>query len=572
MPIVGDKAIWQAESLDYSLLPITVGDLLDRQAQAFGNKEALVYAYREIGLDLRLTYSQLRDRANQIAKGFMALGVGVGDKVAVLATNIPEWVLLEMALPKVGAVLVTVNTNYQRDELEYLLQHADVHTLVLMKENRGNDYVRSLKSIVPELDAIGDPVREEVRSATLPAFRRAVQIGGESAPGLLPFGRLADHGHTISDSALAKRQADVRPDDVSQIQFTSGTTGNPKGAMITHYGTINNARFVALRARLTEHDRYVTAMPLFHTAGNVVDQLSMLVTGGTVVKAITFDPAKMLELIDQEKGTVINAVPTMIIAMLQEPRFQAGEFDVSSLRQVITGGTSIPVSLMEQIKEKWGADPTIVFGMTEASPIIAQTLPDDSFELRSATVGIPLPFTEVKIVNESGEAVATGEAGEILIRGYNVMKGYYKMPEQTAKAIDSDGWLHSGDLASIDAKGYVRIVGRIKDMFIRGGENVYPAEIESFLMRHPKVRQAALIGVPDPYMGEEGAAFLQLNEEESMTEDEIRDYCRAKLGRHKLPKYVRFVDAYPLTPSGKIKKFDLRENLIRELRLDVSEH
>jgi fatty-acyl-CoA synthase len=570
MPIVGDKAIWQAESLDYSLLPITVGDLLDRQAQAFGNKEALVYAYREIGLDLRLTYSQLRDRANQIAKGFMALGVGAGDKVAVLATNIPEWVLLEMALPKVGAVLVTVNTNYQRDELEYLLQHADVHTLVLMKENRGNDYVRSLKSIVPELDAIGDPVREEVRSATLPAFRRAVQIGGESVPGLLPFGRLADHGHAISDSALAKRQADVRPDDVSQIQFTSGTTGNPKGAMITHYGTINNARFVALRARLTEHDRYVTAMPLFHTAGNVVDQLSMLVTGGTVVKAITFDPAKMLELIDQEKGTVINAVPTMIIAMLQEPRFQAGEFDVSSLRQVITGGTSIPVSLMEQIKEKWGADPTIVFGMTEASPIIAQTLPDDSFELRSATVGIPLPFTEVKIVNESGEAVATGEAGEILIRGYNVMKGYYKMPEQTAKAIDSDGWLHSGDLASIDAKGYVRIVGRIKDMFIRGGENIYPAEIENFLMRHPKVRQAALIGVPDPYMGEEGAAFLQLSEGESMTEDEIRDYCRANLSRHKLPKYVRFVDAYPLTPSGKIKKFELRANLIRELRLYVS--
>jgi fatty-acyl-CoA synthase len=571
MPIIGDKAVWQADTSSCSLLSLTVGDLLDRQAEAFGGREALIYTYPEIGLDLRLTYSQLRNRANRIAKGFMALGVTAGDKVAVLATNVPEWVFLEMALPKAGAVLVTVNTNYQRDELEYLLRQADVHTLVLMKQNRGNDYERSLRSIVPELDAIRDPAREEVRSARLPAFRRAVLIADQPVLGFLPFSWLADNDHAISNEALAKRQAGVTPHDVSQIQFTSGTTGTPKGAMITHHGTINNARLVALRARLTERDRYVTAMPLFHTAGNVVDQLSMLVTGGTVVKAITFDPAKMLELIDREKGTVINAVPTMIIAMLQEPRFQGGEFDVSSLRQVITGGTSIPVSLMEQIKEKWGADPTIVFGMTEASPIITQTLPDDSFELRSATVGTPLPFTEVKIVTEQGDTAPIGEPGEILIRGYNVMKGYYKMPEQTAKAIDSGGWLHSGDLASMDGKGYVRIVGRIKDMFIRGGENIYPAEIENFLMRHPKVRQAALIGVPDPYMGEEGAVFLQLKEGETMTEDEIRDYCRTNLSRHKLPKYFRFLDAYPLTPSGKIKKFELRASIVFEVGLDVSE-
>lgn len=567
MGITSDRALWTAESFGQELIETTLGDLLDHQAQRRPDKEALVYHYPEIGLELRLSYAQLRDEANRIAKGLMALGVQAGDKVAVLATNVPQWVLMQMALPKAGAVLVTVNTNYQRDELEYLLRQADVHTLVLMEEYRGNSYLRSLKSIVPELELVEDPAREEVRSAALPAFRCAVLIGGAPQRGLLPFERLAACGESVSDERLAERQAGVRPDDVSQIQFTSGTTGAPKGAMVTYRGTLNNARLVAHRAGLGEQDRYVTAMPLFHTAGNVVDQLSMLVTGGTVIKAIAFDAAKMLELIEHERATVMDAVPTMFIAMLQEPRFLAGEFKVSTLRKILTGGTSIPVSVMEQVKSQWGAEPTIVFGMTEASPIVTQTRPEDSFALRSSTVGLPLPFTEVKIVDKAGQVVALGESGELLVRGYNVMKGYYRMPEQTAKTIDAEGWLHSGDLASMDAEGYVRIVGRIKDMFIRGGENVYPAEVEGFLMRHPKIRQAEVVGVPDPYMGEEGAAFVRLKEGETLTEEELRDHCRAHLSRHKLPKYFRFVEAYPLTPSGKVKKFELREQLIGELGL-----
>lgn len=567
MAVRDDRAIWEAETFGEQMIDVTVGDLLDQQAEVAPAKEALVYHYPEIELQLRLTYAQLRDETNRVAKGLMALGIGVGDKVALLATNLPEWVLLELALAKIGAVLVTVNTNFQQAELEYVLGQADVHTLVLMEQHRSNNYVRSLKALLPQLDTISDPAQETVTSAAFPSFRRAVLLGERQHPGLLPFSRLLELSAAVSDQALSARQATVTPDHISQIQFTSGTTGAPKGAMITHHGTINNARFVARRARLTADDRWLSAMPLFHTAGSVVDQLSILVSGGAVVRAITFDAAKMLELIDREKATVMNAVPTMIIAMLQEPRFRAGQFDTTSLRCVISGGAPIPVALMEQVKAQWGADPIIVFGMTEASPIITQTLPDDSFELRSATVGLPLPHTEVKIVDSHGTAVGVEESGEILVRGYNVMKGYYRMPEQTAAAIDADGWLHSGDVASMDRHGYVRIVGRIKDMIIRGGENVYPAEIEAFLMRHPGVREAQVVGVPDFFMGEAAVAVLRVKEGETLTEDQVRDYCRARLARHKVPKYVRFVTEYPQTPSGKVKKFELRAAMMTVLGL-----
>lgn len=324
MAVRDDKAIWDAETFGEQMIDVAVGDLLDRQAEVVPDKEALVYHYPEIELRLRLTYVQLRDETNQVAKGLMALGIGVGDKVALLATNLPEWVLLELALAKIGAVLVTVNTNFQQAELEYVLGQADVHTLVLMEQHRSNNYVRSLKALLPQLDTISDPANETVTSAAFPSFRRAVLLGERQHPGLLPFSRLLELSAAVSDQALSARQASVTPHHISQIQFTSGTTGAPKGAMITHHGTINNARFVARRARLTADDRWLSAMPLFHTAGSVVDQLSILVSGGAVVRAIAFDAGKMLELIDREKATVMNAVPTMIIAMLQEPRFKAG--------------------------------------------------------------------------------------------------------------------------------------------------------------------------------------------------------------------------------------------------------
>ena len=562
-------AIWDAETFGEAAIDVTIGDVLDRQAHAHPDREALVYHYPEIGLQLRLTYARLRDEVNRVAKGLLALGVGRGDHVAVLATNVPEWVLLEMALAKIGAVLVTVNTNFRQAELEYVLRQADVHTLVLMEAHRGNDYVQSLRALLPELDAVADPERKAVASAAFPAFRRAVLLGEPRQRGLLPFSRLVELSARVSDEALAGCQAAVAPQDPSQIQFTSGTTGAPKGAVITHHGTLNNARFVASRARLAPDDRLVTAMPLFHTAGSVVDQLSMLVSGGAVIRALAFDPAKMLELIDREKATVLNAVPTMIIAMLREPRGRSGELETTSLRTVMTAGAPIPVPLMEQVKAQWGAEPIIMFGMTEASPIVTQTLPEDDFERRSSTVGIPLPHTEVKIVDPDGDVVEVGQPGEILVRGYNVMKGYYRMPEQTAAAIDADGWLHTGDLASMDERGYVRIVGRLKDMIIRGGENIYPAEVEAFLMRHPDIVQAQVVGVPEAYMGEEAVAVLQLREGATLTEADVQGYCRANLARHKVPKYVRFVSDYPQTPSGKVKKFELRAAMVAALGLDA---
>jgi len=577
MPIHRTLSFWEAETEGVELLDMTVGELVDRQADELGERDAVVYRYPEIGLDLRLGFRQLRDRVDEVARGLMAIGVAAGDKVAVLATNLPEWLLLELAVPKIGAVLVTVNTNVRKGELEYLLQQAEVHTVFLIDEYRGNPYAQALGELVPELAGTreGDPAGIQggdpgtsfgaVSSAAFPAFRHAVLIDGTPRPGMLSFAQLLAAGLSVPPAALRARQAAVQPGDVSQIQFTSGTTGAPKGAMITHRGTINNARLFGIRAGFRAGDRMVTAMPFFHTAGNVLDVLGLLVHGGTLVKAIHFEPLKLLELVEQERATILHGVPTMVIAMLQHPR--VAEFDSSSLRMFISGGTPIPVPVLEQVKAQFGADPVIGFGMTEAGPMVTGTRPEDSFELKSATVGVPLPHISVKIVDSNGATVALGERGELLIRTFSVMRGYYKMPDKTAEAVDADGWLHSGDLATLDAGGYVRIVGRIKDMIIRGGENVYPAEVESFLMRHPAIRQAQVVGVPDPYMGEEAAAFIQVREGVTVTEDELREHCRANMSRHKLPKYFQFVTEFPITPSGKVKKFELRERIVAELGL-----
>ncbi|MCB2041539.1 MAG: AMP-binding protein, partial [Rhodoferax sp.] len=422
MSIQANRSEWTPESEGHALLDITLGTLIDRQAEALADQDAVVYRYPEIDLDLRLGFRQLRDRVNAVAKGLIALGVGAGDKVAVLATNVPEWLLLELAVPKIGAVLVTVNTNFRRSELDYLLRQAEVHTLVLIAEHRGNRYADTVAQLVPELASLADPVRAAIASRDFPQLRRVVLIGDAAGrPGLMSFDQLVDAGAAVSDAALGDRQAAVQPDDVSQIQFTSGTTGAPKGAMITHRGTINNARLFGLRAGFRQGDRMVTAMPFFHTAGNVLDVLGLMVHGGTLVKAIQFEPLKMLELVQQERATILHGVPTMLIAMLQHP--QAAEFDCSSLRLVISGGTPIPVPVLEQVKAQFGADPVIGFGMTEASPMVTATPASDSFDLKSATVGRPLPHVGVKIVDTEGATVPLDQPGELLVRGFGVMKG-----------------------------------------------------------------------------------------------------------------------------------------------------
>jgi len=567
MAVKGDRAIWEAESEGITLRNTTIGALLDQQAVNLPDNEALIYNYPEIGLNLRLTYRQYRDEVNRLAKGLLALGIGKGEHVAVWATNVPEWILLQMALTKIGAVMVTVNTAYRASEIEYILKQGDISTLFMQAEVRGNSYLESVYSIVPELKQIADPQTESLHNPNLPHLKRVVLLGDQPKAGLMLYSQVVAMGANVSDQVLQERQASVTPQDVAMIMYTSGTTGFPKGAMLTHSNVINTMHVVG-RGIDYSHDRYVSPMPLFHVAGaNFV--LFTLIYGIPIIPLIAFDPNKEFELIQKERGTLSFCIPTMLIAMLNNPRFLAGEFDLSSLRKVFTGGASVPVVVMEQVKVKMGADCHIVFGMTESSGAGTTTLDDDSFELKSSTVGKPYPHFDAKIVNPAThEPVGLGEPGELWIRGYAVMKGYYNMPEKTAETIDAEGWLHTGDLATMNGQGYFNIVGRAKEMIIRGGENVYPAEVEAFLMRHPKIAEAQVVGVPDTYMGEEGVALIKLKAGESADADEIREYCRANISRYKVPKYFNFVSSYPMTVSGKVKKFELRKQLIQELGLE----
>jgi fatty-acyl-CoA synthase len=567
MAIKGDLAHWEAEDFGVDLIDLTLGDLLDQRADEAPDKEALVYDYPEIGLELRLTYGQYRDVVNRVAKGLIAFGVEEGDQVAVWATNVPEWIFLQLALAKIGAVIVTVNTNYRAAEIEYALRQGDISTIFLIEEHRGNNYLESLYSVAPEIKTITDPLNETLSVESLPRLKRAVLIGKQPRQGLSLFSDVMALADRVSDDELNARQARVKTHDVAMMQYTSGTTGFPKGVMLTHHNLINQSRVACTRGDLRDDERYVTAMPLFHIAGSLGGTIYCLYLGCTLIPLITFDPLKNLELFEREKGTFTFAVPTMLIAMLNHPRF--AEFNLSALRNIYTGATPVPVPLMEQIKEKIGADCSIVFGMTETTGAVTQSFSSDGFELKAATVGLPQPHTSIKIINPgTGETVKLGQSGELCSKAFSNMKGYYNMPEKTAETIDEEGWLHSGDLAVMRPDGYVNIVGRVKDMIIRGGENLYPAEIEAFLMRHPKIAEAQVVGIPDEFMGEEVCALIRARQGEELTEDEVREYCKAGVSRHKVPKFVRFVESFPLTASGKVKKFELREQLIREMGLE----
>ena len=569
MGIKGSLAIWEAESRDIELIDLTIGELFDRQCEAFADKEAIVYNYPEIGLDLRLSYRQYREEVDRLAKGLLVLGIQKGENIAVWATNVPEWIFLEMALAKIGAVLVTVNTNYRASEIEYVLRQGDITTLFMIEEHRGNSYVESIYRVAPELKDLNDPIREQLSSANLPELKRVILIGDAALAGMMSYKNVVPLGEDITDETLRERQSSLDPHDVIQMQYTSGTTGFPKGVMLTHHGIINQTHVSCLIGNLKSDERYVTAMPFFHIAGSLGAVMFAVYLGCTLIPLISFDPTKELELFDNERATFSFNVPTMLIAMLNHPRFLAGEFDLSSLREIITGATPVPVALMEDVKAKMGADCTIVYGLTESTGTVTETIQSDSFELKSSTTGIPHPHMEVMITDPAtGEPVALGEQGELMTRGFLVMKGYYDMPDKTAETIDDKGWLRTGDLATMNAEGYVNIVGRVKDMIIRGGENIYPAEIEEFLMRHPKIAEAQVVGVPDSFMGEEVAAVLRLRPNETITEDEIRSYCCDGISRHKVPQYIRFASVFPLTASGKVKKFELKAQLTRELGLE----
>lgn len=567
MAINNNLAHWEAEAFGTELIEMTLGELLDRRADEIPDKEALVYHYPEFGLELRLNYRQYRDTVNQLAKGLLALGIKKGDHIAVWATNVPEWVFLELAVSKIGGVLVTINTNYRKAEIEYALKQGDIKALFLIEELRGFSYLNAIYEIAPELSQLSNPLGQELHSENLPRLKRVVLLGKEAKPGVLGYAQVTALAEQVSDAELKARQASVNVHDVVQMQYTSGTTGFPKAVMLTHYSLVNQSHIACSRGALTAQERYVTSMPFFHIAGSLGAIIYSLFLGSTLIPLIAFDPVKQLELFEKERGSFTFAVPTMLVAMLNHPRF--AEFNLTSLKNIFTGATPVPVVLMEQIKERIGADCSIVFGLTETTGAITQSFYNDSFTLKSATVGLTIPHTEIKIVKPgTGETCQCGESGELWTRGYANMVGYYNMPDKTAETLDADGWLHTGDLAVMRPDGYINIAGRVKDMIIRGGENIYPAEIEAFLMRHPKIAEAQIVGLPDEFMGEEVCALLRLKPGETVSEDELRDHCKANIARHKVPKFFRFVEAFPLTASGKVQKFVLRNQLIKEMGLE----
>ena len=573
MGMTGDGlSYWQAEADGISLLEMTPGELLDRRASEIPTQEALVYScYPEFGgaLDIRWTYQEYRERVDAVARGLMVLGLKKGEHIAVWAINLPEWPLLELAASKAGLVLVTINPVLRAQEVEYILRQGDVAALFFMARVRDHDCLATIRSLITPGMQHG-----AVNSETLPRLRY-VSLLGAPPQGLLEqegwrpalFRETVAAGEQVGHDQLRERQASARPTDPAQILYTSGTTGFPKGAIQTQRAILNNGRIFALSWGIHQGERVCTAMPFFHVGGCVLGIMASLGVGATLHPLIAFDPVKTMQVISTERCGMLGGVPTMLLAIMQHADF--AQYDLSSLRSVVSGGSPVPVYLMEQVKERMGADVAIVFGQTEASAAITLTRQDDSFELKSSTVGVTMPHGEVKIINPAtGESVPCGERGELCCRGYLVMAGYYNMPEKTADAIDSDGWLHSGDLATMNAQGYVNIVGRLKDMVIRGGENIFPREVEEFLIRHPKIADVQIIGVPDKFFGEELLAVVVPQKGEQLTEEELREFCKGQISHQKIPRYFQFVEAYPLTASGKVQKFILRDQAIKALGLE----
>ncbi len=500
-----------------------------------------------------------------MAKGLLKLGIRKGDNISIWAYNVPEWVILQFASAKIGAILVTVNTSYKSVELEYILDQSDTQALFVVKSFKDTDYVATLNEVVPELAEVA---AGQLNSPKLPFLKSVVFIGEETPAGMFNFGRMLEMGNQASDAELAAVEASLDCHDTINMQYTSGTTGFPKGVMLTHYNLINNGFNIGECMKFTDQDRLCIPVPFFHCFGSVLAVMASVSHGTTMVPVEIFDPLKVLQTIEAEKCTAVHGVPTMFIAELEHPEFS--KYNLSSLRTGIMAGSVCPIEVMKRVvKDMHITEITSVYGQTESSPGITQTRTEDSIELRVATVGRALPGAEVKIIDiESGATLPPGKQGELCARGYMVMKGYYKMPEETAKVIDADGWLHTGDLAIMDENGYCKITGRIKQMITRGGENIYPKEIEEFLYTNPRISDVQIYGVPDRKFGEQVMASIILKKGMAISEDEVRDFCRGKIANYKIPTYVKFVDSFPMTASGKIQKFKMRDMAIKELQLE----
>ena len=536
----------------------TIGAYFDGICEAFPENDALVVRHQGI----RWSYRDFQAKVDALAAGLIALGIEPGDRVGIWGPNSAEWVVVQLATAKIGAIMVCINPAYRLYELEYALNKVECKAVVSAEAFKTSDYLSMLNELAPELRQC-DP--GQLVSEKLPHLTTVIRMGEGATPGMFNFDRVLGMGGKAETQRLAELQTILKPDDPINIQFTSGTTGNPKGATLTHCNILNNGFLTGEAMRLTDQDRLCIPVPLYHCFGMVLAVLACVTHGSAMVfPGEAFDPLETLATVEAERCTALHGVPTMFIGELDHPRFD--EFDISSLRTGIMAGAPCPVEVMKRVLTQMHMeDILIAYGQTELSPINNMTLPNDSLERRTETVGRAMPWVEIKIVDEDGRVVATGQKGEICTRGYSVMRGYWNDPERTAETIDAAGWLHSGDLATMDEEGYVRIVGRIKDMIIRGGENIYPREVEEFLYQHPAISEVQVFGIPDEKMGEQVCAWVQLNEGMALTEDELKAYCKDQITHFKIPKYVRFVTEYPMTVTGKIQKFVMRDQMVEML-------
>ena len=549
-----------------ALLGSTIEEILSESSAKFPCNEALVVCHH----DVRLTYSEFQNRVRETAKGLLALGIRKGDRVGIWAFNCEEWVLLQFATATIGAVLVNINPAYGTRELAYTLKQSGTNTLVFQSHFKHSNYPAMLEEICPEIKKCK---QGRLRTRNLPGLRRLIFLGEGRKHDWLLWQELSVLAQGVSNDLLAARQAELSFEDAINIQYTSGTTGFPKGVVLTHHNLVNNALFIGKSMNLSDRDRICIPVPFYHCFGMVLGNLTAVLAGATmVIPSATFDARSTLNAVEKERCTALYGVPSMFIAELDHPEFS--RFRLDSLRTGIMAGSPCPIEVMKRVVERMHcSEITIAYGQTESSPVITQTCVDDSIERRVASVGRALPHTEVKIVDPmSGATVPRGQQGELCSRGYLIMKGYYRNRKATNEAIDPDGWLHTGDLAVMNAEGYVNITGRARDMIIRGGENIYPREIEEFLYTHPKISDAQVIGVPDRKFGEEVMAWIRLKEGEAASAEELRTFCKGKIAHFKIPRFFKFVTEYPMTVSGKVQKFKMRETAIQELGLQELTH
>jgi fatty-acyl-CoA synthase len=546
------------------LIGATIGEYFDAIVEKFGESDALIVRHQQI----RWSWMELKGRVDAFAAGLLALGLKPGERIGIWSPNNAEWVVTQFATAKAGLILVNINPAYRISELEYALNKAGCTALVTASRFKTSDYLAMLGELAPEL-ATASPGR--LRAARLPDLRLVITIGGDKVPGALGFDRVYERGGVAEKEQLAALAGRLQFDDPINIQFTSGTTGFPKGATLSHHNILNNAFWLAEAMKFTEADRVCIPVPLYHCFGMVIGNLGCLTHGAAMVlPSEGFDALAALETIAAERCTAVYGVPTMFIAEMDHPDFDS--FDLSSLRTGIMAGSPCPIEVMKKAVDRMHlAEIVIGYGMTETSPLSFISATDDPLERRVSTVGRVTPHVEAKIVDAEGRVVPRGTPGELLTRGYIVMLGYWNDEEKTREAIDRARWMKTGDLATIDDEGYCNIVGRIKDMVIRGGENVYPREIEEFLYRHPKIQDVQVIGVPDRHYGEELCAWMRLRDGETATVEEVREFCRGQIAHYKIPRYVKFVDGFPMTVTGKIQKFAMREQMMAELGLAIEE-